>query len=74
MRKPKPRTDDHDAVTDEELLDALCWRWAKDLALITGHSQEDCADRLKQSILDGHHILQLDSTGDRIRLIPAWMN
>jgi hypothetical protein len=71
MRKPKPRPQTEE-YTDDEFLDHLCWGWANNLSLMLNKPQGECADRLKQSILDGHHIIQISADG--IRLVPASMH
>jgi hypothetical protein len=72
MQKPKSRT--QFASERDELmhtLDCLCWLQAKDMSLDLGMSQENCADLLKQEVIEGRLVIELDRAGDRVRLMPA---
>ena len=53
------------------LLDCMCWMTAEDMSLDLEMSHEDCADWLKQGVLEGRYVIDFDSAGDRVRLIPA---
>ena len=56
MQKPKPR--DKFASKDDEymhLLDCMCWMTAEDMSLDLEMSHEDCADWLKQGVLEGRY-------------------
>jgi hypothetical protein len=72
MQKPKARTE-FTSKDDEclHLLDCMCWITAEEMSLDLEMSQEDCADQLKQGVLEGRYVIDFDRAGDRVRLIPA---
>ena len=72
MQKPEARTEFADEGDEmEHALDCLCWLTADDVSLDMGISQEDCADLLKQAVIEGRMLVDFDRARDRARLIPA---
>jgi hypothetical protein len=53
------------------LIEALCDLRAEDMALDLGIPKKECVDFLRQGVLEGRLLIDVDKAGDRVRLIPA---
>jgi hypothetical protein len=74
MKKPEPRHINSfidDADEDEHILNSLCSIYAEQMSVEIDMSTEKCADMIKDLVLSGRAVIDVDEKHDRVRLIPA---
>jgi hypothetical protein len=72
MQKPGPRDKfASEAEEREHILNCLCWIYAEQMSPDVGLSPAECADAVKQLVLSGRFVIDIDVPGDRVRLTPA---